>query len=588
MAPSTQQDPAAVALDPAAAPWVLVVMAPDALKSLLERYLDLARLPTLAAGQAIGTAELNRLVAAAPAQARELLQTEGYFDANVQVERQDLAGQPTQLRLRVTPGPVTRVQRFNLEVEGELARSASAGDAQAVGLLADLRSNWALKTGTAFRNADWSDAKSNVLARLRAAGYATAVLSGSTAQVDADQHQARLYVVADAGPLFRSGRVDIEGLSLHGRETVLNQARFGTGTPVTDSLLLDFQDRLLKSGLFEQATVTLDVDAANAGAAVVQVRVKEFVRHQLTTGVGISSNSGPRATIEHIDRRVMGWPLTARNKLEWGRDRQAWDGELSTQVKDDGYRWFTGATIERLTTDTDVVLSQRVRAGRALEHARIERSQYLEWDRANRRTALVRRVNEALTANQTWLWRDIDSPLLPTDGETLSLQLAAGQARGNTSGSSPLLRVLGRATFYRSLGRGWFGQARVEAGQVFMKEAVATTDNLGFRAGGDNSVRGYAFRSLGPLRDGAVASGKVLLTGSAEVARPIMASMPSLWGAVFVDVGNAADTWGALKPVAGSGVGLRWRSPVGPLQLDLAYGHAVKEPRLHFSVGIVF
>jgi translocation and assembly module TamA len=40
--------------------------------------------------------------------------------------------------------------------------------------------------------------------------------------------------------------------------------------------------------------------------------------------------------------------------------------------------------------------------------------------------------------------------------------------------------------------------------------------------------------------------------------------------------------------VVGAGVGLRWRSPVGPLRLDWAYGEAVRKSRLHFSVGISF
>ena len=67
-----------------------------------------------------------------------------------------------------------------------------------------------------------------------------------------------------------------------------------------------------------------------------------------------------------------------------------------------------------------------------------------------------------------------------------------------------------------------------------------------------------------------------------------MASMPSLWGAMFVDAGNPANDFGSLKPVLGYGVGVRWRSPVGPLRLDLAWGQAVRKLRLHFSVGIAF
>lgn len=80
----------------------------------------------------------------------------------------------------------------------------------------------------------------------------------------------------------------------------------------------------------------------------------------------------------------------------------------------------------------------------------------------------------------------------------------------------------------------------------------------------------------------------MLLTGSAEVAHPISDRFPTLWGAAFIDAGNAADHWKNLHPVLGYGLGLRWRSPVGPLRMDLAYGDDVQKVRLHLSVGIAF
>jgi translocation and assembly module TamA len=88
---------------------------------------------------------------------------------------------------------------------------------------------------------------------------------------------------------------------------------------------------------------------------------------------------------------------------------------------------------------------------------------------------------------------------------TASLVLSAGQARGTGRTPGPLLRGLGRVTVYQPLPGGWYGQARVEAGEVFAKDSPASIDALGFRAGGDDSVRGYPYRSLGPIRDGAVA-----------------------------------------------------------------------------------
>jgi translocation and assembly module TamA len=83
-------------------------------------------------------------------------------------------------------------------------------------------------------------------------------------------------------------------------------------------------------------------------------------------------------------------------------------------------------------------------------------------------------------------------------------------------------------------------------------------------------------------------SGRKMITTSLEIARPISPKRPSIWWAAFIDAGNAADHWSDFEPALGYGVGLRWRSPVGPLRIDVAYGEELKEARVHFSVGIAF
>ena len=101
-------------------------------------------------------------------------------------------------------------------------------------------------------------------------------------------------------------------------------------------------------------------------------------------------------------------------------------------------------------------------------------------------------------------------------------------------------------------------------------------------------MRGYAYRTLGPIKNGVVTSGRALMTASVEVARPISPRLASVWWAAFVDAGNAAEHFGDLHPAVGYGLGLRWRSPVGPLRIDWAYGVEVRKTRLHLSVGIAF
>jgi translocation and assembly module TamA len=579
------------AAEAAGAPVVRVeVDAPAPLRELLERHLDLSRLARLSRGDAVTDTELQRLVDAAPAQMRELLQTEGYFKPGLRVQRQGAAapGQPETVVLHVTPGPRVRIARVTIEAQGPLEQDQLAGDERARGVLGDLRGSWSMPVGSGFRNADWSDAKAAALARLRSAGYAAAGWSGTAAEIDDEQHSARLFLVLDSGPLFRSGSIQVEGLQRQDADTVRALASFRPGTPVTETLLLDYQERLQKAGLFESVTVSLDTDPAAADAATLLVRLREAPVQVYTVGVGISANTGPRASLEHAYRRVFGYAVSSSNKFELGRVRQAWSGEVSTHPGERFGRWLVGGAIERLVSDADVVMSQRLRAGRAQDTRSLEQLAFAEVERGVRSTDAAEVSTFAISANYHVTWRRLDSVLLPTEGYTLSLQGGIGRSHGTQSNSGVFTRAYGRLTAYQPLGQSWYAQARIEAGQVFLPSGVAAPDSQLFRAGGDDSVRGYAYRSLGPVTDGIVGSGPVLLTGSIELARPFVASMPSLWGALFVDAGRAGSAFGTLKPALGYGAGIRWRSPVGPLRLDLAYGQEVRKLRLHFSVGIAF
>lgn len=597
-APSGASASAAGAANPAAALAVDIV-APARLKALLEKHLDLSRLAQvaqLAQGETVTDTELSRLLDATPAQVRELLQTEGYFAPTVKISRSaagaTTSNGPTKVAERVvlelTPGPQTRVMRNELVVTGDLAQAAQAGNAQAVATLNNWRSAWPLKDARPFRNADWIDAKDQALSRLRTLGYLAATLVRSGVEIDPQQHRASVHLEISSGPLFKRGEVVVEGLKLQDLQIALNLLSLPAGTPLVESLLLDAQDRMQKSGLYERVTLVVDPNPLNAKAATLTLQLAEMPLQQLTFGVGFSANTGPRLTAEHIHRRVMDRDATARNKVEWGKSRQAWDGDLSTHHSEALYRWVTGVGIERLVSDTDTVLSQKLKFGRAQDSPRIDRFYFLEFDRSARTTDLSRAESTAYSANMNWSWRDVDNPLLPTEGWTLSLQTGGGTARASSGISGGFARAYARLTGYLPLGDRWYSQARVEVGQVAAPGGLEVPESLRFRAGGDDSVRGYSYRTLGPTVDGVVGSGNALMTASVELARPFVDSIPSLWGAVFVDAGNATENFKDYKPYVGSGVGLRWRSPVGPLRLDLAWAHQLRHARLHFSVGIVF
>src|SRR6185436_16882043 len=134
--------------------------------------------------------------------------------------------------------------------------------------------------------AAWSDAKNVTLARLRAEGYPAATWVATHASVDATSNSVQLHVVAESGPLFHFGAIGIEGLQRYQEESVRRLATFHAGEPYSEQLLLDYQDRLLKGGLFEGAVAEIDPDPKNAAAAPVLIRVKELPLQAATVGVG--------------------------------------------------------------------------------------------------------------------------------------------------------------------------------------------------------------------------------------------------------------------------------------------------------------
>ncbi|MDT7835821.1 autotransporter assembly complex protein TamA [Aquabacterium sp. OR-4] len=585
LAPAPDTAAARAAAAPAASARVLID-APSALRPLLERHLDIVRLQELPDDETLGATEWARLIAATPAQVRELLQTEGYFDPRVTVQRLD--GTPAHVQVSVQPGTRVRIGSLRLDFEGELSQRLDAGDADALALRAALEALGRPVADAPFRNPAWADTKQALVGRLRAAGYAGALLNGSNADIDLATQRAALFVVLDSGPLFRAGEVQVRGLAAHDAQTVRHLAGFSAGAPLTEVRLLEYQERLLQTGLFDAVSVGFDPAASGAAAAPVLVRVTEKPLRQATVGLGYSANTGPRATLEHHHRRLLGRPLTAYNKLEWGRDSQTWSGDLLTHPAQGFYRNLLGVQIERVKSDTDIVLSQRLRLGRTQDTPQFERLLFAELLRSRQSDAAGVSTAEALSANLHLVWRQLDSQTLPTRGYSLSVQSGAGQARAG-SGHGPFGRLYGRFTGYLPLGAQWYGQARLEAGQVIKREQQVVPDALGFRAGGDDSVRGYGYRELAPVdASGNTISGSLLLTSSLELARPVSPALPAVWGAVFVDAGRAVDRWTDYSAAWGYGVGVRWRSPIGPLRADLAYGQELRRLRLHMSVGIAF
>ena len=553
----------------------------DRLRTLLQQNLDLARYR--ASEAALSRVELARLATAAPSQAETLLETEGYFNAKAEVARDP--ADDTQLRLTVQPGPLTRVSKLDIEFTEGLA------DDDAKALRETLKRAWPLKDGAAFTQSQWASGKSDLLIRARTGGFPLARWGETAARVDPDAQTAELHLVLASGNRAKLGALRIDGLKRQDRDAIERLTGFNKGDDYTEQKLAEFQERLAKTQLFDAVRVQLLPDTPDPdGTTPVQVSVTESALQQATVAVGYHSNTGQSISVEHLHRRPFDLPIRARTKLQLSRDLRGGELELSSHPQPDLHRNLASLQFEQDRTGDILATNLGLRLGRLYESTRDERLSYVELLRSRETKDDGIHTNLALSINQQWIRRRLDSTLLPTEGHQALALVGVGYARGGgTADSGPFGRVQFKLGVYKPVG-GWYASARAEVAQVVTHdERVGVPEKLLFIAGGDESVRGYAYRSLGPKDDdGKVVGGRVMATGSLEIARPFTMSMPSLWGALFVDAGNAASRWQDYRAAIGYGAGVRWRSPVGPLQADLAYGVKTKEVRLHLRLGFSF
>lgn len=125
---------------------------------------------------------------------------------------------------------------------------------------------------------------------------------------------------------------------------------------------------------------------------------------------------------------------------------------------------------------------------------------------------------------------------------------------------------------------------RVDLASILTDDFSSVPYNLRFFAGGDQSIRGYDYKSLSTLRDGELSGGQNLAVASLEYNYRFL---PAWRGAVFVDAGNAFDEKFSDDVKVGVGLGVRWSSPIGPIRVDVAAGVSESSLpiRLHFFIG---
>ncbi|MEJ2593373.1 MAG: autotransporter assembly complex protein TamA [Candidatus Thiodiazotropha sp.] len=490
----------------------------------------------------------------APGEIRKALQPFGYFKPRIKSTLKQQDGVLTA-RYKVDPGPRVKLSKVDYQVIGE-----GAGDDK-------VPHKFPLAVGDVLDLTRYDKAKQSLLSQVVGLGYLDAQYS---------EHEVKV---------FRFGEIQF-------KQDVMDPAflarylSFGAGDPYSHEKLLDLQSKLIDSEYFSSVEIDSLRDQAQGDRIPVDVLLKPNKRNRYRIGLGFATDTGPRLTLDWKKRRIGREGHRINSQLRLSQAESSLSSEYTIPLERPTVDYLSfGASVNYYDAKTN-------KGNRALLSA----THSIGLERGWRRTLTLGYLFEDYEiGNQK------DSATLLVPGVAWSriksesrggairhgihVELRAEGAADAVLSSTNYFQLYTTDKYIHAFNDDWRVLARFELGATWADSLAKLPPSKRFFAGGDNSVRGFGYEALGPRDDsGEVVGGRYLAVGSLELERHLFGK----WSvATFIDAGNAYDPNYHSEAAKGAGVGVRWRSPVGPIRFDLARGHYLNDYtwRLHVVLG---
>jgi translocation and assembly module TamA len=568
------------AAGPARAQEVPVALAIDGVSgAMLDNVRAYLTIAELAEEDTAPAERVRRAHRQARAEIERALQPFGHYTPTLRL-RLDTGEDGWTARYRIEPGPQTRIAALELALTGPGAEEPA---------LRRIIADSALAPGEPLHHAEYSATKRDLIETAVESGYLDAEFRHSTLEVRPQAAEADIRLVLATGPAYHFGEVRVEQTILD-KDLVARLVPVATGDRLTSARLLDLQFALSGSDYFQRVNVDIQrararpLPGAGEDAVAVPVVVQTEPRppRKYSLGFGYGTDTGARVSagmeFRHINRhghRIRTDMLVSEVRQNYGASYQVPIGNVRTD-----HMTFSG-TYQRAELGDGISRKYSLGVSRDRQWHGWQRSLYTRYAIERYEFVDDTRKSRLLTPGISLSRTRTDDPIRVRNGWSVygDVHGAHEDVLANVSFTQVRTRlqaVFGLGTRVRLLGR-------VEAGADFTQGLGKLPASERFFAGGDRSVRGYAYQSLAPEQDGEVVGGQYLAAGSVEADLRVMGN----WGvAAFYDLGNAANDW-PPEPKAGAGGGLRWFSPIGTIRLD--YAVPLDDPdrtyRIHFSMG---
>lgn len=448
-----------------------------------------------------------------------------------------------------------------------------------------------LQPGDILDQPTYSDFKASMFGYALSNGYFDFYWQATRLDMLRDERAANVVLIAQSGQRYQFGEVRIIGDDR--AKAIINRLRpFEEGQNYTSELLTQFNRRLNEAGYFERVIARPVVNQANGKKVPIEVTVTHLPRDTFNVGGGFSTDMGLRGRIRWDRPWVNSRGHSASTQLFVSRPQQSFSVDYRIPMRDVthdyasilvGYEFFDD-------NDTD---SESLSVA-AKRYTRETDSPFQQiWSMTYQR-ALFTQANEPSQTTQLLLpgyaisYIEQEGELDITNGSHYLFSVEGGYEGAGSDIS--LVKATAKAKWIRTIGKHRF-TARADAGLIETDEFNRVPPTMRFFAGGDQSIRGFAFNSVGTrvevIEDGEVTEPLIgdpyLITGSIEYAYPVAENWRA---AVFADGGTATSNFDA-SPALGLGAGAHYLTIIGPVRLYLARGFSDYENtwRVHFALG---
>jgi translocation and assembly module TamA len=523
---------------------------------------------------------LERFVRQAEQKVITSLEPFGYYSAHVKINIETPKTDEYLLRVKVETGQPVIVADVSVSIAGQGVSESS---------LQSLAAAFPLQKGAVLLRQPYEQAKRGLQAKALDMGYLDAEYTVHEIRIDSTATSARITLVLETGERYFFSQITIEGAPDYPDAFLRQHLTFAPGDVFSYAKLAASQAKL--SGTERFSEVIIEADKQNAPDFKIPVRVilKPAPRRSLRPGIGYGTDTGARVSLRYRDRNMLHAGHILDSNLFISERLQG----LATSYiipSDKDIRTFTSVQVnlqkEDITTYNNRLISLELARSRSIDmqkqgsvYVRFQQEQFIisDQDSSSRYVLPGIRFSD----------NHYDNLIRPSRGFRYAMDLrGTHHALGSTT---QLLQFITQGSHILPMPWRLSLATSAQLGVTIFSDPLSDIPpSLRFFAGGDRSVRGYAYQSLGPVdASGNVVGGKHLLTGCVELQRAISDD----WAvSTFYNAGNAFDSFNDLTLYQAAGVGVHYYSPIGAFNLSVARQIGLPDPgyRIHFTVGFEF